>query len=126
MTVVPTKDYIFTVRRVDTNGDGTYLFESRAERLDNNVISTGTPLPIGKPVNQQSGYYFSKANEHFLGKSGTFSYFIFFLGGDDGTHVAEAETWIRNKYNGTSTSSSSETATGEDATFFVELDVTGS
>ena len=41
-----------------------------------------------------------------------------------GTHVAEAETWIRNKYNGTSTASSSETASGEDATFFVELDIT--
>ena len=124
MTVVPTKDYIFTVRRVDTNGDGTYLFESRAERLDNNVISTGTPLAVGKAVNQQQAYYFSKPNEHFLGQDGIFSYFIFFLGGDDGTHVAEAETWIRNKYNGTSTESSSESASGEDATFFLELDIT--
>ena len=124
MTVVPTKDYIFTVRRADDDGDGTYQFYSRSERLDNNVISTGTPLAIGKPVNQQSAYYFSKANEHFLGKTGIFSYFIFFLGGDDGTHVANAETWIRNKYNGTSTSESGETVSvSEEATFFVALDV---
>ena len=69
-------------------------------------------------------HYLSKANEHFLDKTGILSYFIFFLGGDDGTHVAEAETWIRNKYNGTSTESSSENGSGEDATFFLELDIT--
>ena len=83
-------------------------------------------MAIGKPVNQQQAYYLSKANEHFLDKTGTLSYLIFFLGGDDGTHVAEAETWIRNKYEGTSTASSSETASGEDAQFFLELDVTSS
>ena len=124
LVVVPTKDYILTIRRVDTNGNGTYMFESRAERLDNNVISTGTPVGIGKAITSENAYYLSKANEHFLDKTGILSYFIFFLGGADGTHVAEAETWIRNKYNGTSTISSSETASGEDATFFLELDIT--
>ena len=77
-------------------------------------------------LRQYPGHLDIQPNEHFLGQDGIFSYFMFFLGGDDGTHVAEAETWIRNKYNGTSTESSSESATGEDATFFVELDVTGS
>jgi len=124
LVVIPGKDYIVTIRRADDDGDGTYLFYSRAERLDTSTVSTGTPLPIGKAVNQQQAYYLSKANEHFLDKTGILSYFIFFLGGDDGTHVAESETWIRNKYNGTSTSSSSETASGEDATFFLELDIT--
>ena len=126
LVVVPTKDYILTIRRVDTSGNGTYLFESRAERLDNNVISTGNAVAVGKAINLESAYYLSKPNEHFLDKTGIFSYFIFFLGGADGTHVAEAETWIRNKYNGTSTSSSSETAIGEEATFSVELDITTS
>ena len=124
LTIVPTKDYIITVRRADDDGDGVYQFYSRSERLDNGVISNGTSVPIGRPVSQQYAYYLSLANEHFLDKTGTLAYLIFFLGGNDGTHVAEAETWIRNKYNGTSTASSSETASGEDATFFVELDIT--
>ena len=124
LTIVPTKDYIITVRRADDDGDGVYQFYSRSERLDNNVISNGNSVPIGRPVNQQYAYYLSLANEHFLDKTGILAYVIFFLGGNDGTHVAESETWIRNKYNGTSTASSSETASGEDATFFVELDIT--
>ena len=64
LVVVPTKDYILTIRRVDTNGNGTYMFESRAERLDNNVISTGTPVGIGKAITSENAYYLSKANEH--------------------------------------------------------------
>ena len=103
MVVIPGKDYIVTIRRVDTNGDGTYLFESRAERLDTSTVSTGTPLPIGKPVNQQQAYYLSKANEHFLDKTGILSYFIFFLGGG-GRHPrggggdVDSEQVQRNKY----------------------------
>ncbi len=81
-------------------------------------------MAIGKAVSSENAYYLSKANEHFLDKTGILSYFIFFLGGDDGTHVANAETWIRNKYNGTTTSESGETVSvSEEATFFVELDV---
>jgi hypothetical protein len=124
LVIVPTKDYIISVRRADDDGDGVYQFYARSERLDNNVITNGTSVAIGRPVSQQYAYYLSLSNEHFLDKTGTLAYLIFFLGGNDGTHLAECETWIRNKYDGTSTASSSETASGEDATFFVELDIT--
>ena len=124
LIIVPTKDYIITVRRADDDGDGTYQFYSRTERLDNGVVTNGTAVPIGRDVSIQYSYYLSLANEHFLDKTGILAYMIFFLGGADGTNVAEAETWIRNKYNGTSTERSSETASGEDATFFLELDIT--
>ena len=124
LTIVPTKDYIITVRRADDDGDGVYQFYSRSERLDNNVVSNGTSVGIGRPVSQQYAYYLSLANEHFLDKTGVLSYLIFFLGGNDSTNVAECETWIRNKYNGTSTSESGETVSvNQDATFFVSLDV---
>ena len=124
LTIVPTKDYIITVRRADDDGDGVYQFYARSERLDNNVVTNGTPVAIGKPVNQQYAYYLSLSNEHFLDKTGVLSYLIFFLGGNDNTNVAEAETWIRNKYNGTSTSASGETVSvNQEATFFVSLDV---
>ena len=46
LTIVPTKDYIVTVRRADDDGDGVYQFYSRTERLDNNVIMNGTSVGI--------------------------------------------------------------------------------
>ena len=123
LTVIPGKDYIVTIRRADDDGDGTYQFYSRAERLDTSVVSTGTPLPIGKPVSQQQAYYLSKANEHFLDKSGILSYFLFFLGGLDGVNVANAESWIRSKYTGGDTSGQAAPSTDTAATFFLELEI---
>lgn len=123
LTVIPGKDYIVTIRRADDDGDGTYQFYSRAERLDTSVVSTGTPLPIGKPVTQQQAYYLSKANEHFLDKSGILSYFLFFLGGLDGVNVANAESWIRSKYTGGDTSGQAAASTDTAATFFLELEI---
>ncbi len=81
MTVVATRGYVRTARRADDDGDGSYQFYSRAEGLDNNVISTGTPVGICKAITSENEYYLSKANEHFLDKTGLLSYFIFFLWG---------------------------------------------
>ena len=123
LTIIPGKDYIITVRRADDDGDGVFLFYARSERLDTGVITNGTPVPIGRPVSQQYAHYLSLANEHFLDKTGTLAYLIFFLGGLDGVNVANSETWIRSKYNGSDTSGQAPPSTDTAATFFLELEI---
>ena len=120
-SIQPTKDYMITVRRMDPDGDGTYEMFTRLERLDTNVVvDPGTGTSSGKPVNQQSPYWLSMANEHFLDMTGVLGPLIFFLG-TNATEVMNAESWIRNTYAGEDTSG--EPATVTDPTFFVELEI---
>ena len=123
-TLIPTKDYMITVQRKDPDGNGTYEMFTRVERLDNNVIvdpNSGTAS--GKPTNQQSAYWFSAANEHFLDTTGVLGPLILFIGVDT-TETTNAESWIRAQYDGGNTSGQAEPSTDASATFFIELDIT--
>ncbi len=78
LTLIPTKDYLITIRRMDLNGDGTHQFETSAERLDTNTVLQGNAVAVGNAVTAHTGWYYSSASEHFFEQSGVLGPLIAF------------------------------------------------
>ena len=125
LAFIPTKDYLITIVRKYNNSTSVHEFGSQAENLETNVIVVGNDTPKGRDVTTPShNWNISDASQHFLAKTGILGPLIGFPG-NDATFTANAQSWIRAKYDGGQTSGGAEeeTTACEDATFFVELDV---
>ena len=125
LAFIPTKDYLITIVRKYNNSTSVHEFGSQAENLETNVIVVGNDTPKGRDVTTPShNWNVSDASQHFLAKTGVLGPLIGFPG-NDATFTANAQSWIRAKYDGGETSGGAEeeTTSCEDATFFVELDV---
>ena len=124
LAFIPTKDYLITIVRKYNNSTSVHEFGSQAENLGTNVITVGNDTPKGRDVTSPShNWNLSDASQHFLAKTGILGPLIGFPG-NDATFTAQAQSWIRTKYDGGETSSGEEQVTPcEDATFFAELDI---
>ena len=98
LTLVPNQYYMFTLRRMDQNGNGSYTFEVEMERLDTGTTSTGS-VPAGTDPTQNSSWQLSASSEHFLQKTGVLGPVICF-DGVDSTNITSAQAWLRNHYSG--------------------------
>ena len=124
LAFIPTKDYLITIVRKYNNSLSVHEFGSQAENLETNVITVGNDTPKGRDVTTPShNWNLSDASQHFLAKTGILGPLIGFPG-NDATFTAQAQNWIRTKYDGGETTSGEEqSSTCEDATFFAELDI---
>jgi len=98
LVLIPNQFYMFTLRRMDANGDGNYTFEVEMERLDTGATDTGS-VAAGADPTQNSSWYLSSASEHFLQKTGVLGPVICF-DGIDATNITTAQAWLRNHYSG--------------------------
>ena len=123
LLLIPTKDYMLTVRRMDEDGDGVFSFECSLENLETNAVSTGSvPGPL-IAENNQTNWWYSNASQHYFLQSGVMGPLIAW-NNIDPTHVTNAQNWIRGQYEGTDTTVATEDPSpGVDATWFVELEV---
>jgi hypothetical protein len=120
LPLLPTKDYMITIRRMDLSGNGTYENEVTLENLETNVIQTAT-VAKGKVVTAATNWYYSTAQQHFWEQSGVLGPLIAF-NNTTAEHVLNAQKWIRAQYDGDSTAEVVPPVL-EDASFFVELEV---
>ncbi len=123
LVMIPTKDYMYTVRRIDANSDGTHTFEVTQENLETNAIATAS-VPVGQAVANQTNWWFSSAQQHFWEQSGVLGPMIAW-NGVAATDVTNAQSWIRAQYDGNNTSEPASGGSGatEEASFHIELDV---
>jgi hypothetical protein len=98
LVLIPNQFYMFSVRRMDANGDGNHTFECEMERLDTGATSTGS-VSAGTDPTQNASWYISTASEHFLQKSGVLGPVICF-DGVAAESITTAKAWLRNHYSG--------------------------
>jgi len=124
LVLLPTKDYMLTIRRLDADSNGVFAFETTLENLETNAISTGDSVPGPLiPEGNQTNWWYSTAQQHYFEQSGVFGPLIAF-NSVDATDVSNAQSWIRSQYTGDTTSDPDpSSSTTEDASFFVELDI---
>ena len=102
MNWIPGQEYLFTYRRQagtqDHDGDGVtddYEFFVRVERLSTGQVVTDIVRKGLNPTGNQS-WYLGWANQHFTHVQGPMISFD----GNDSTHEANAEAWLRNVWAG--------------------------
>ena len=99
---IPGQDYLLTFRRQvgteDHDGDGStddYEFYVRIERLSTGVAVTDL-VRKGTDPTTNGAWWMSLSNYHFTQTMGP----IIAFEGNDSTHEANAEAWLRNVYSG--------------------------
>ena len=123
---IPGRAYILTAERRDAtqdyNGNGNiegYEFHFRLEDLVTDVVTTDTVVQGNSHPGTQQVWRLGKASTHFYHVQGPFV----IHNGNDAETMATCQSWLRNKYDGTAVAEESENGIGEDASFFVELDI---
>ena len=117
--MIPTHDYLITVEsRVDPDGDGTLDNVVTAENLGSGAVDTGSSI-ASTVSDAHAAWYLSNASQHFLGQTGILAYMIGFAHTNSAS-ITKAQNWIKAKYDGTSTTTTSST---EVAKFFTELNL---
>ena len=127
ITIIPLQNYLISVQR-ETDGSGGFEFDWRVERLSDNSIQTATTgSGLTFPSQIARTWRMGAANTSFTQYQGPF----IVHNGVDTTHISTSQAWLRNKFDGvsttTSTSETEETTNSanltEHATFFAQLEV---
>jgi hypothetical protein len=119
VTLLPTHDYLITVKsRVDPDGDGTLDNVVTAENLGTAAVDTGSAI-ASTVTDAHGAWWLSNASQHFWGQTGILAYMIAFAH-TNAASIVKAQNWIKAKYDGTSTTTTSST---EVAKFFTELNL---
>ena len=119
VALIPTHDYLITVEsRVDPDGDGTLDNVVTAENLGSGAVDTGSAI-ASTVSDTNAAWWLSNASQHFWGQTGILAYMIAFAH-TNAASITKAQDWIKAKYDGTSTTTTSST---EVAKFFTELNL---
>ena len=126
VSLIPGRAYLLTVERraatQDYNGNGLiegYEFYFTVEDLVTDVVVNDTVVQGNNHPGTEQVWRLGSASTHFTHVQGPF----IIHNGNNATHIANSQEWLRKKFTGESTSESSETTVSEDATFFAELDI---
>ena len=125
ITIIPLQNYLITVQRQD-DGNSGFEFEWRIERLSDNTVQTATTgSGLTFPTQIARTWSMGHASTSFTQYQGPF----IVHNGVDTTHISTSQAWLRNKFDGTSTttttSETEETTANltEHATFFAQIEV---
>ena len=118
LTYIPTRPYLLTLSQKLTGAQNARELHWRLEDLTTNTVQTEV-TSTGLTGNTQHNWYISHSGSYFYHVSGP----ILVHQGIDATTVNNCQSWLKSKYAGEVTSSSSTTATSDPASFFVNLNI---
>jgi hypothetical protein len=126
VTTIPGRAYILTCERrpatQDYNGNGVisgHEFVFRLEDLVTDVVVSHTLEQGNNHPGVEKVWRLGHSSTNFSHVQGPFV----IHNGNDATDMATCQEWLRKKYLGTAVSEESENGSGEDAAFFLELDI---
>ena len=121
ITIIPLQAYLVSCTRDATTDPNNPKFVYRVEKLSDGTVQTAESEVTG-PVVQVNNvtWRLGAPNTHFMQYQGP----IILAKTKNATYAAAAQAWLRNTYNGTTTTVEGETAS-EKASFFIEMDIAG-
>jgi len=118
ITIIPLQGYLVSVTRVVVSQVSE--FHWRVEKLSDNSVQTSTTATTGPVPTVNTTWRIGVPNTHFNQYQGP----IIIANTTNSVHAASAQAWLRNSYDGTSTTETGTVAT-ENASFFLELEIDG-
>jgi len=99
LTMIPGKDYMFTIRRHYDSSVSGYVCSNWVENLETGAVAQGNDTPLGADVTTPGNTWrMSDASQHFLDKTGIVGPILGVLNTTT-SRVSIMQNWVRTQYD---------------------------